>query len=83
MAIFDSHSRCARCRENGIGSDTCVLGQDYSALTPDQIKQLVTQTYELRKEKKAKNGKFIDPSSVTVPHMLNLLPLMLLSTSRF
>ena len=24
MALFDSHTKCARCREKGVGSDGCV-----------------------------------------------------------
>ena len=24
MALFDSHAKCARCREKGIGDDPCV-----------------------------------------------------------
>ena len=28
MAAFDQHSRCARCREKGQGSDHCVNKQD-------------------------------------------------------
>ena len=24
MALFDSHTKCARCREKGVGSDACV-----------------------------------------------------------
>ena len=44
MAVFDTHKKCARCREKGTGSDPCVLGQDdYPAwflLTPEQVQQL-------------------------------------------
>ena len=25
MAFFDPHSRCARCRDKGLGQDPCVL----------------------------------------------------------
>ena len=25
MALFDMHTKCAHCREQGIGSDDCVL----------------------------------------------------------
>ena len=72
MANFDTHVRCACCREKGSGTDPCVQGKDDCAacllLTPEQQKQLATPTYKLRKEKKS-SGKpdvFIDPSQVSV-----------------
>ena len=71
MASFDTHVRCARCREKGAGSDPCVQGKDDCAacllLTPDQRKQLGTPTYKLCKEKKSsKSDVLIDPSQVSV-----------------
>ena len=71
MASFDTHVRCAHCRERGSGSDPCVQGKDNCAaclmLTPEQQKQLATPTYKLRKEKKfSKSDVLIDPSQVSV-----------------
>ena len=71
MASFDTHVRCACCREKGSGSDPCVQGKDDCAaclmLSPEQRKQLATPTYKLRKEKKSsKNDVLIDPSQVSV-----------------
>ena len=54
MASFDTHSRCARCRDKGMGEDPCVakLPCEYcDLLTPEQVIQLATPTYKLRKEK--------------------------------
>ena len=48
MASFDRHSRCARCREKGLGEDPCIskLPCEYcELLTPDQVIQLATPTY--------------------------------------
>ena len=46
MASFDTHIRCARCRENGTGSDPCVQGKDDCAacllLTPEQPRPLTS-----------------------------------------
>ena len=56
MAGFDSHSKCARCRNKGVGDDPCVLKKEYDVckgFTPEQIQQLSTPTYRDRKEKKA------------------------------
>ena len=59
MASFDRHSRCARCREKGLGEDPCISKlpcEYFELLTPDQVIQLATPTYKLRKEKlKVKN----------------------------
>ena len=73
LALFDGHTRCARCREEGQqGSDPCVLHLDCSfccALTPEQVQQLAIPMYQLRKENKCKgnnNVDLVDPSSVTV-----------------
>ena len=72
MASFESHLRCARCREKGAGSDPCVQGKDDCAacllLTPEQRKQLATPTYKLRKEKKSSKSTdvLIDSSQVSV-----------------
>ena len=72
MANFDTHIRCAQCREKGAGSDPCVQGKEDCAacllLTPEQQKQLATPTYKLCKEKKSstKQEVLVDPSSVSV-----------------
>ena len=60
MGLFDNHSKCARCRKKGEGQDPCVLKKECSicdALTPEQIIQLSTPMYQIRKERKAKADK--------------------------
>ena len=69
MASFDRHSRCARCRDKSLGEDPCVLKlpcEYCEVLTPEQVIQLATPTYKLRKEKSKGKDTFIDPSTVTV-----------------
>ena len=69
MASFDKHSQCSRCRDKGLGEDTCVkkLPCELCELqTPEQVLQLSTPTYKLRKEKKQERESLGDPSSVTV-----------------
>ena len=47
MANFDPHSRCARCRDKGLGQDPCVLKLQCELcdnLTPEQLLQLSTPT---------------------------------------
>ena len=69
MASFDRHSHCARCRDKGLGEDPCVskLPCEYcELLTPEQVIQLATPTYKLRKEKAKSKDTLIDPSTVTV-----------------
>ena len=56
MAGFDSHSKCARCRDKGLGDDPWFLKKEChvcKGFTPEQILQLATPTYRDRKEKKA------------------------------
>ena len=85
MAGFDTHSHCPRCREKK-GQDPCVeqpgsACSHCSSLTPDQLTQLSTPTYKMKKEKRelksstpAKNPpsdstlspNLVDPSLVTV-----------------
>ena len=53
MALFDSHKKCAHCREKGVGDNPCVKKMDCQicqAFTPAQLKQLSTPTYQSRKE---------------------------------
>ena len=68
-ASFDQHSRCAHCRDKGHGNDACVkkLPCEFcELLTPEQVVQLATPTYKLRKDKKQECESLVDPSSVTV-----------------
>ena len=69
MASFDKHSRCARCRDKGQGNDPCVKQLAYEfcdLLSPEQVLQLSTPTYKIRKEKQKSKDVLVDPSSVTV-----------------
>ena len=85
MASFDQHSFCARCREKfkGGGGDPCVEKKDTSqckfclALTPEQLTQISTPSYKLKKEKREarkseaatptkESSELVDPSSVSV-----------------
>ena len=69
MVSFDTHSHCARCRDKGLGEDPCVskLPCEYcDLLTPEQVIQLATPTYKLRKEKAKSKETLTDPASVTV-----------------
>ena len=69
MASFDKHSRCARCWDKGHGEDPCIkqLPFEYcDLLTPDQVVQLATPTYKIRKEKQKSKDVLVDPASVTV-----------------
>ena len=58
MAIFDSHSACARCRDKGKGKDPYVENPQSpdckfcNLLTPDQKAQLATPSYKFKKEKR-------------------------------
>ena len=72
MAPFDAHSKCARCREKGIGQDPCVERkpcQICDNLSEDQKKQLATPTYRTRKELQKKissPSQAVNPADVTV-----------------
>ena len=80
MASFDSHCFCARCREKGKGSDSCISHLDCNAcnsLTEEQRIQLSTPSYRIKKEKRDSkkvsdtpkqdsSSSLIDPSVVTV-----------------
>ena len=55
MALFDSHKKCARCREKGVGDDPFVLKlecQICKVFTPSQVQQLAAPTYKSRKERR-------------------------------
>ena len=76
MAGFDSHSKCARCRDKGLGDDPCVLKKEClicKGFTPEQTLQLPTPTYRDRKEKKTTTNSttsstptLVDPAHVNV-----------------
>ena len=69
IASFDKHSRCARCRDKGLGEDAFAkkLPCEFCELrTPEQVLQLSTPTYKLRKEKKQERESLVEPNSVTV-----------------
>ena len=71
MALLDSHTKCARCRKKGVGSDACVEKkpcQICDGFTEEQKKQLSTPKYRVRKElqKKTDSPSHVDPSDVTV-----------------
>ena len=76
MAGFDSHSKCARCRDKGLGDDPCILKKDCvicKGFTPEQVLQLATPTYRDRKEEKTTTSSttsstptFMDPAHVSV-----------------
>ena len=83
MALFDSHKKCARCREKGVGDDPCVMKLDCQickAFAPSQVQQLATPTYKSRKErgeqKKSETSSsaiptLVDPSEVTLLGRVN------------
>ena len=57
MAGYDSHTFCARCRDEKKGKDPCVEkeGADClhcNALTPEQLVHLSTPSYQIKKEKR-------------------------------
>ena len=82
MANFDTHSHCARCRDKGKGKEPCVSDPQTSdcqicnSLTSEQLQQLSTPSYKIKKEKReAKlsdsspsqdSEQLVDPSSVSV-----------------
>ena len=73
MAGFDSHSKCARCRDKGLGDDPCVQKKECDicrGYTPEQILQLSTPTYRDRKDKKttasSSTPTLVDPGHVSV-----------------
>ena len=71
MALFDAHSKCARCREKGIGQDPCVEKkpcQICDNFSEDQKKHLATPTYRTRKElqKISSPSQAFNPADVTV-----------------
>ena len=73
MAGSDSHSKCARCRDKGLGDDPCVQKKECNicrGFTPEQTLQLSTPTYRDRKDKKVTTSSstptLVDPAHVRV-----------------
>ena len=82
MANFDTHSHCARCRDKGKGKEPCVSDPQTSDcqicnnLTSEQLQQLSTPSYKIKKEKREAKlsdstpsqdaEQLVDPSSVSV-----------------
>ena len=83
MAIFDQHAYCARCHEKNKGKDPCVESKDTtnckfcSAFIPEQLAQISTPSYKIKKEKREarksvtatptkESTELVDPTSVSV-----------------
>ena len=78
MAAFDLHSVCARCSDKKEGKDLCVEKPDSDCqhckvLKPEQLAQLSTPSYKLKKEKRdrsdttpSKNPSSTSSTSVTL-----------------
>ena len=76
MADFDTHSKCACCRDKGLGDDPCVQKKECivcKGFTPEQVLQLATPAYRDRKEKKTSSATsasstptLVDPAHVSV-----------------
>ena len=71
MALFDCHTKCARCREKGVSSDACVEKKPCSScdgFSEEQKLQLSTPKYRVRKElqKKTDSPSHVNPPEVTV-----------------
>ena len=77
MAVVNQHSKCARCRDNGLGSDPCVLKTDCefcTVLIIDQKSQVITPTYKARKDNKNISSplpSLLDPGSVQILGQVN------------
>ena len=73
MALFDTHTKCARCRDKGLGQDACIEKKDCvicNNFTAERKLQLATPTYRPKKgkelQKKTASPSLGDPSTVTV-----------------
>ena len=83
MANFDQHFYCAHCREKNKGKDPCVENKDTStckfclALAPEQLAQISTPSYKLKKEKREarksetaiptkESSELVDPANVSI-----------------
>ena len=83
LALFDSHKKCARCQDGGLGDDPCVKKLDCQickVFMPAQVQQLATLSYKSRKErgeqKKSELSSdatptLVDPSEVTLVGRVN------------
>ena len=82
MARFDSHSKCACCRDKGLGDDLCVQKKECAicrGFTPEQTLQLSTPTYRDRKDKKA-TASSSTPTLVDPAHVARLEAILLSKT---
>ena len=73
MALFDSHKKCARCREKGVGDNPGVKKLDCQickAFTPSQVQQLATPTYKSRKER-GEQQKMTESTSSATPTLVD------------
>ena len=76
MAGFDTHSKCARCRDKGLGDDPCIQKKEYvicKGFTPDQVLQLATPAYRDRKEKKTTSSTTTSTPTLVDPAHVNVL----------
>ena len=67
MAGFDTHKKCAWCRDKGVGDDPCVkheLCSIFYLFTDTQRDMLSTPQYQIHREKKA--DLLVSPSKVTI-----------------
>ena len=67
MATFDLHKKCARCRDKGIGDDSCVKDKQCSvcdSFSDEQRELISTPSYRIRKVRKA--GILVSPKEVEV-----------------
>ena len=67
MAAFDSHEKCARCRDKKVGDDPCVKRQDCvicEGFTDAQCETLSTPSYKIRKDRRS--GSLVSPKDVTI-----------------
>ena len=75
MATFDSHDKCARCRDKCIGEDNCVLDKPCpicDGFSDTQRELLATPSYRIRKDKKT--GLLVSPKDVTVINSVDTEP---------
>ena len=76
MAGFDTHSKCARYRDKGLGDDPCVQKKECvicKGFTPDQVLQLATPAYRDRKGKKATSSTTTSTPTLVDPTHVNVL----------
>ena len=74
MAGFDTHKKCARCRDKGICDDPCVLQEVCgicASFTDTQRSMLSTPQYQICREKA---GLLVSPSKVTIVGLVEDIP---------